>query len=767
MHFESDDEQIVSENNAAEASERVKVDGTKPPDIPLPSSDLRAWTKKWWDITDNVPAFDRAVEAARFCRQTLMPSWWDPKDPWGGRVPSQSRRRKDEREVRVPIAYLQVQQTVAMLVPADHRAKWNERPQVGSKTESGKYSNEVMSRFAETVELVVKSYCEEAGIQSKLEAWKRDALVFPMGVLKVYFSRGWSKDPMGCISSEDSSDSVERIRVLAEDALRGEIHSGDPEWIELESLMKGLSSEASLALVRKLVIEVIPPTAFRFSDSVKSFDQIASAQWMAHDVELSRAEIRERFPFSDCGDGCWEGIHPDDAERICGSESDALRASDETPRGRKGRKTNNSSDKDALVLVRELWDRQTGEVSILVKGVDYPVRRWFPKRTPRGFFPFHPLVFNEFPHSPYGVSDVEMLSDIQARSNRKRSDEEKARWNSLPRGAYDTSTGDDKEAIKLQDIQPGQAIGINLGGKKISEVVQWWQWPYNPESFSTVKDEQDARMVGNLPEQSLGVTGRAKFAAEVQTAAIGASIASDARRRRSTRALACVYDSIAQILLQELTADEVREIAGPGAIWPKVWDASVAKETGEQIKASVRQSVTPRVMQSLQSSPAFQMLSGEAREMQMIAQIESVAAPLVNEQMHQVFGHHEPLTREALYRRLSCELVIDDDPRANRESRLGGTAAMVQSIAQIVEAAKASGMTTDVEKLMSRFMRMAGYGDTTLEGIFSNDPSAEVAKTIVTIQDSPQKIDPKVMQALVQVVAQMMQPQQPQQAERG
>jgi hypothetical protein len=736
-------------SSESEASDRMQVVATAElGDRPIPSRELTAWTKALWQEVEDNPDHAAVVEAAKFARKTLFPAWWDPKDPWGGRIPAQMRNGRYDRQVRTMLAYLNLRQNVAQTVPSDHKPRWSAAESLDDQDPTGEPQepDPVLRRFGDTVGVVTRRYLERCNIQEVMEGWVADAHAFPLGIVKAWFQRSWDKDPIGESASGDERDNMSRARVIAEDIERGEVRQGDPAWIELERILFAMQGSAELKLRREIVVQRLDLNQFKISPEVKSFDRVYRAAWMAH-IELATVdELRARYPFQRAeGADTWTGIHPEDLDALAGVGEDdqgggrrrgskkrasATGSENGTGRGQAGSKH--------LRLI-EVWDRRDNTVTVLVEGLDYPVHQWVPQRTPSQWFPFYLINLNAVPGSPYGISDVELVADIQARRNRKRSDEEKARWNSLSRYIFDANTTDGKVVQNIGDIEPGELVGLPLGGKglEVKDLAQ----PYRPEAFATYQDDQDARAANSLSEQSLGVTGNAKFATEVETANAGTAIASSYRKQRVTQALERFYHGMAQILIQELSEDEAAQEAGPGALWPKVYEDAEAQRLLVEIQGRHRQDVAMRIMPQLQA----QLVSVDPAErtQEIIAIVEREARPAIERECLARFGYPEPLTREALYNRLRVQVVVGYQDAMDRRQRLGEVTNLLTAIGQAAQGAQAAGLSLRPWPLL----RLLGRQDD-LAGAFVSDPNQLGVQLMQAIKSNPGAIDPNMLAAL-------------------
>ena len=683
------------------------------PEVP---AKLREFADKWWKTTKDLPDRDAAVCAATESQKTLFPAWFDRTDRHRGNIPSEIRSRKDDRRVRVQIAYRNVLQTVAMTVPDDHDIRWRPLPQVGSEN-IDLPTLKPHVQLADTLTCLVKHYVGEANFQETVQAWVQDAAQYRLSILKVVFDRDFAKDSVRAHGeNKDQQDNLARLRVLVEGFAFKNFDENSAEFSEMESLKVNLGIESELKMWAGIRAEVVPIDSFGFDPAVRGLENIYQASWMYHDVMLSKDEILAKFPYTpDPVDQTkWTGVHQDDLTD--GKKNSSLTGFNWTSTGSslgKGPTPNADSKSESdRFKVREVWVRSLNEVVTLIEGVEYPVSRWTPTASPSQWYPFRLLRMNRVTGQVYGYSDVELMSEIQHRINRKRSDEEKARWLHLPRGIYNTQGIDQTEIGKMRDHVPGEWKGINLGGaKSIKEVLEYHQSDFTPASFDTQKDEVDMSMMAGLPAQMLGTTGQAKFSSEVQTASQGAAVNAGARASIIRRSLEGTYDLIAELLLQNLTGEEVVSVAGPLAFWPKVHSMVEANQLKKNVEEQSKQEIQQQVMmQTMQGVPVPDAVTLEIAVKNLIAQ-KNIST----------FGWPEPVSREVIFSRLSCSVTVALNTQADRQQRINGIQSLSSSIQMLAQAAMSAGKVLNLKPLLKSVQPIFG-ADIDLVDMFQDPP---------------------------------------------
>lgn len=751
-------------NSSQNTGDASQVAGART-SVPRPqvSEQIRSWTKNLWQETDEPENWKAATGAAEYCRNTLFPGWYDPRDPAKGRMHTSIRQRKDDRRVRNPITFINLQQSLAMLIPEGTKSCTEPIEGVDSEDVNGDpiQISPTLMRFAKSLDVVTAAYQEEAGWDGIRKMFVRDALAFPIAWLKIYFSRSWADGPIGRSDTDDEQGNLARIQAIQQRILDGEIYQGDPEWQELQLLVQGIGGKSELVLNQELVIERLDMEDVKVPDSCRRTEDILRSPWISQEFPtMTVAELRDRYPFTMNEDGTWTGIHPDDLKSLSGNTGN----DNATAAGRMKKNPHTSNNQGVangekrMVRVREVHSRENNTISVLIEGLDYPAHQWTPKRTPKQWYMFVPCVLNEVPGSCFGFSDVEMGAESQHRINRKLSDAEKNRWLAMRRYVRDTSVGEPSDQLKnLADTPPGSSVGMNLGGKDINTMLFPVETPYVAEAFNIAEDEKYGQMANRLPIQSLGVTGggSADFSSEVDVAAAGANLSIKDRQAVVKKALSAAERLMREILLQELSWDDAAEVSNPSVVWPHVYGDAEAKQMGMEITSAVRQQMAPQVMQAYQQDPMlFVGASPADRVSEMLEAIDRVAAPVVEDECLKRFGFPEPMSREAMFKRLRCvtETTMTSDMDANKK-RAGITQAL-SSAAELKGAMAAAGQPMNMRPILR--VLLPDHANE-LHGAFPDDPNAAIRTAAQLIQSKPNDVDPQLLQQVSILVAQLLQ----------
>ena len=254
------------------------------------------------------------------------------------------------------------------------------------------------------------------------------------------------------------------------------------------------------------------------------------------------------------------------------------------------------------------------------------------------FFPWFALVLNECDHPAriYPPSDVFLIRDQQKEYNRLREGLREHRIANRPATAVAGGMLSEEDAekmitrpanalIELDGLQPGQSV---------EQLIQPIKGPgLDPNLYEVNGIFEDILRTVGVQEANLGaVSGGTATESSIAESSRQSSMASNVDDLDDM--LSQMARAAGQILLGEVSAETVKEIVGPGAIWPEMSRDELAKEIYLDVEAGS---------------------TGKPNQAQEIQDFERLAPILM-----QIPGvTPEMLAKEAI-RRLDDKLELDD-----------------------------------------------------------------------------------------------------------
>ena len=527
----------------------------RPPRETTPET--RAMVDHWWKATEETADFSAAVE--RMLKDEIV---------LDGGTPEQVA---DAAECTVQHVYRNAIQTVALMVPGAAGVKWKARPLaepvpgMAESMEAQQARRQAMG-MASVCTTLFNRFAEASDFDERGEAWIQDSVHFRAGIVKVWWQRELATDTISRDRLADQQDQLALLRTLVEQYDQGEFGPDHPSHRQMSQLMASMNvSEADVR--RGLVIETVPLGQYRIDPSVTGPEHKRQSRWERHDILMQRDQIL----------GKWDAIGYDDLQR-CQTFSvdeqgrwlkqDMQARTERTGQAGGGRsmdRTPGSLSGDDWLLVAEIYDYQTNTRLVLVEGLEFPAV----EEPMRGGSPFVVLVLNRRARSFYGYSDTEMQAKLQHARNYMRGSEEDARESARPRWAYNPAVINDPKVIKaIQGCKAGEMVPVPVpAGEDLSKAIVplIGNHEFRQDQFDDSKLSQEQDKMAMMPEASLGVSGKAKFAKEIEAGTAGGAALARYRQKRIGRAYKALCDRSMQLILANCPMELAIRYAGPMA----------------------------------------------------------------------------------------------------------------------------------------------------------------------------------------------------------
>lgn len=408
-----------------------------------------------------------------------------------------------------------------------------------------------LTRTGKTLERLIQHYMSEPSplnFKDSAKACVRRACTTKVAYVAVSFRREALEDfPV----SQDISDSARRVSGVAALVTDDGVDSA-AKLTEARYAYRGLQERVSGIIHEG--IEFTYPESHRVIPDIncRSLVGFVGARWVTVEHPYTADQLYSTF-----------------GRRL---SSDSARHTD----------AHGSNDRTDTILVWEHFDRLTGLVYVLCDGVSGFLQE--PQTLPfeiDGFFPIFALTFNEIedPSDCYPPSDVELMLPMQDAHNEARQAQRVHRDAAQPRYIAVRGALDDDDKERLASLRPHEVAEIGItNGTPINQVIQ--NVPVSgvdPNLYQVVEVYRDMTLAGGTSEAAMGGSGRST-ATEAELAAASQQTSTGSNIDDIDSWLSRLFRACGQIALTCFTADRVREIVGPGAVWPTGGDAELTRE---------------------------------------------------------------------------------------------------------------------------------------------------------------------------------------------
>lgn len=428
---------------------------------------------------------------------------------------------------------------------------------------------EAVKLFAETLQAVLgRVFVRDANLKRRAKACVRSAMTTCIGWAKETYQKDIRRDPVIENRMNDIQDNLQRLeKTIAAIENPDKLSEVDANRESLKQQLAALEAQVEKIVSEGLVLDHVRSEDIIILDAtVRSFDGYKQAGAIVQRIWFSKDRFCAAFHM----------------EPPRGSRSYA------GPQNETEQKAGNGKQ-DCFYCVYEVWCKDENTVYTLVEGHEGYIREPYqPTRLGRHWYPFFPLGFNLVDGQFYPMSDVELLEKLSEEYNDTREQLKDHREDSIPVRVVRAGGALTQDSVeKIQKRKSREIVVIEgAGGRALSEDME--EFPgvtVNPGLYDVTVIRSDVEMVSGASDATQGSVLKAKTATE-------AEILREGLQSRTAERQDTIEDWIqdmavygAEILLQELTPEQVMRIAGDEAQWPQMTRDEVFDLVSIEIRA--------------------------------------------------------------------------------------------------------------------------------------------------------------------------------------
>lgn len=429
-----------------------------------------------------------------------------------------------------------------------------------------------LDKIGKTLVTCLDYYLDESEPSFKLQMKQmmRRARTTGVGYVKLGFQRAMELSDDQNAKIADHADRLATIGRLTADIRDGEIDPNAAEAEELRLAIAAIQSEPESLIREGLVWSFPHSTRIIPSVSTEKLMGWVGGDFVAEEMMLTPDRIKEVYDVD------------------IGNSFTAYRTVEGSPAGGETRRI---ADRAAgLACVYHIHDKATGMQLVVCEGYpDFLKEPGSPDVFIEQFFPYFPVTFNDMEEEGrlFPKSDVELLTHVQKEFNRSKEALRQHRIANRPLYLSPTGAFEEDEVKSLQGYAAHSVIALNglEKGRPATDVLSPVQKiGIDPNLYETNSLFEDMQRVTGNAEANLGGTGNGT--------ATESSIAENSRQGSLgldsddlDDMLTALFRSAGAVLLTELDEATVMDIAGPGAVWPTLSRAEVAKDLWLEVKA--------------------------------------------------------------------------------------------------------------------------------------------------------------------------------------
>ncbi|APC06157.1 hypothetical protein AOC10_06280 [Polynucleobacter asymbioticus] len=407
--------------------------------------------------------------------------------------------------------------------------------------------------FCKTLEKVTNRALEHAQLKNRAKSTVRAALTCSFGILKVMYQRDPSKDSYIQGRINDAQENLLAIEDLVRDLQGEDQHHRDAKRAELEELIKSLQEQTEVQSAEGLVIDRVLTENLLIDPSICEFWDYTDADWICQIIPMKRSQAEALYKKNLANakiyqPGQGEPSHKK-ARRLASMHMDASKSP--------------VSD-DQQIAVLEIWDRTTQRVYTMVEGATEWLREpYSPPRAGERWYPFFLLPYQVVDGQFVGPSLVDLTERLQDEHNEARDRFNQHRDLCIP-GWVASADINEKTIKKHSDSRFGEITIVDTEGKPLNQVIIPRGHPkIDPIVYDTSAVRYDWEQVTGLQDAARSTVVRPKTATEANILQRALSGRVFEFKDQIEDWLQEIAQYSAQVLLQELTKEQVERYMGP------------------------------------------------------------------------------------------------------------------------------------------------------------------------------------------------------------
>lgn len=455
-----------------------------------------------------------------------------------------------------------------------------------------------LNRIARTLEILYAYEIsqQQQSFKSRMKLTVRRAATSGVGWIRVGFQRVMGRSPDLDSRLADAEQQLSLVEQVSADIADNEITVDSPEAEQMRLTIASLAAQTDIVVREGLMFSWPKSTAIIVDKNCTNLRDFLGCKWVAEEYCLTEDEIEQTYKV-DVGKK-YTAYNLSDSARDWGADtSNAAEIWSRSPGN-----LNATTEDASRALVWEMYNKEDGLVYVICDGYpDFLREPAEPEFYTERFWPWFLVAFNETEGEVFSLSDVSLIRSMQLELNRSRQGLREHRFANRPKIAYAQGVLDDEDIDALKNPPVNALISISAlqQGQKIDDVLQAIKGvPIDPNLYETNEVFQDLLRVVGDQQADLGPTSGAT-ATESNIAAQARATSTGSEIDDIDDVLSSMAQAAGQILLLNVSVDTVKEIVGPGAVWPTLTKGDVAKNVILDIEAG--SSGRPNQAQELQN----------------------------------------------------------------------------------------------------------------------------------------------------------------------
>ncbi len=439
---------------------------------------------------------------------------------------------------------------------------------------------DLLKRIGRTLEILFGFEMSQAqtSFKTRMKMTCRRAATSGVGWIKVGFQRIMAPQPDQDSILGDDQAQLQFVQRVAADLADGKMTLDSPEAEQMRLVIASLGKTQEIVMREGLTFSWPKSTAIIPDENCVTLRDFLGCEWVAEEYCLTPAEIQATYKV-DVGKS-FTSYDRNNTGKDYETSRPAVRNNDLPGSG--------ATQDKGYGLVWEIFNKTDGLVYVVCDGYpDFLREPAEPEFYTDRFWPWFLVAYNETDGEVWPQSDVSLVRPMQLEINRSRQGLREHRFANRPKTAYAEGvlSAEDVEALRNPPLNAMIAINGLQPGQNIDQVLMAIKGvPIDPNLYQTQETFQDMLRVAGDQQADLGPTSGAT-ATESNIAAQARATSTGSEVDDIDDTLSALAQSAGQILLLNMSEEQVKKIVGPGAIWPQLTKADVAEQIFLDIEA--------------------------------------------------------------------------------------------------------------------------------------------------------------------------------------
>jgi hypothetical protein len=436
--------------------------------------------------------------------------------------------------------------------------------------------------FSETLEIVVPHLWRLGSLKQRGRPCVRSGATVGVGVLKGTWQERTEVSPESQRAINDLQKNIDeavRLRAEMEEAVDQDY---DAKLAEYKLQMDSLKESSERVAARGFVIDHVQSQNFQVAPGYTIANHL-DAPWNAERIPMLRSDAKAEFNLDDDVIKQATGYRPIKQVMARNESPNILDASGEPMRDR-----GNAEDADDFtteggaggddcldadwVMAWEIWDRTTGNALTMLDGINRWVKPPFKPTPTTRFYPYFLFTMSEVDGQRHPQSLISRASKLLDEYNRIGTAEAEHRRRIMPKILFDEGLVGPNQMKTIISGKTGEYVGVKRPRSDVPLANMFYELKYpdiNPALYERQRLINEIERIFGVQEALSGAVTVAKTAREAEIQQGGFQARTGGRRDQLEAMLQDLAQYTAEVARKHLDEEDVREIAGPDAIWPE------------------------------------------------------------------------------------------------------------------------------------------------------------------------------------------------------